>query len=149
MALPLLVEPAALAKGRRERHQPAAADGQHRSDTAIQRVGNAGGLVKHQQADAAEGSNGLLAPRQAQDAGAVGQFQACLRLVNGRQQLIQGVIASEHFAIDFATLPQRRRHKQHQRSWPEQGRVQRQGGDHGGFATLPRAVEQQLSIARQ
>src|SRR5437870_1163517 len=68
VAVPLVVEPAALAERRGQGDEPAARYGEHRPYTAIERVRNAGCLVEDQQAHAAEGADRSLAPRQALDA---------------------------------------------------------------------------------
>src|SRR5262249_27032629 len=80
--MPLRVEEALLAPGRREHDELALAHADHRGDRADEVLRNARRLVDHEQADALVGADVGLFARQAHDPRPVGQFEFGLRLAD-------------------------------------------------------------------
>jgi hypothetical protein len=140
-AFPFVVKPAALAERRAQGDEPTLRHGEHGPNAAIQVVRNAGGLVEYEQIHTAERANGALASGQAENARTVDQLQPQLRLMPRSQRLAERLVGIEYLAKNLAALPLRRRQKQHQSAGREQGGVQSQGADDGGFATLSAAIE--------
>ena len=143
-ARPFVEEEAALAEGRRQAHEPALRDGEHRADAAIQVVRNAGRLVDHQQAHAGKRPDRRFFAWQRHDPRLVLQFELSAALLRYLDRLLGRLVEVHDLAEKLGRLPQRRRQEQDEAAGREERRVQRQGGDRGRLARLPRAVQKHL-----
>jgi len=90
-----------------------------------------------------------LAARQGDEARAVGELELGLIAAQGANGPLEGLIACQDFAVEFATLAFRRGHEQDERAGAGEQLVQGEGGDGGRFAGLSRTIEEHARSAIQ
>jgi hypothetical protein len=104
VALPFVVEPAALTERRREDDEPPVADGEHGPDGAVEVVRDAGGLVYDDELRAVAADR-FLDAGHAEDARAVGELDAQLGFVVGFERAADGAVAFDDFLEGLGRLP--------------------------------------------
>src|ERR1019366_578454 len=108
---PLVIEKSTLPERRRQKHHPAARNGEHGTNRVVERMIDAGSLVDDEKPDAREATDGPLGSGESDDARAVPKLDSECRFLGDRDRLAQPVPEVSDLPEELLRLPQGRAQK--------------------------------------
>ena len=138
---PFAIEEAALAVGRAEEPDGAAADGEHGSEGTVEFVTDEGRFVEDEHGDGGEAAGGVFHVCYADEARAIGQEYGVAICAVAARSYFELAEKCFRFSDKFAALPFGWARYEDERLRDCAGAVDGFGRDDGGLAPLARAVE--------